>query len=324
MRRFLKLIRWYDWYDSKLPLFFLAYYYLLIIHNELYIQSLILFLPLGVFFASLASFGYMLNDYFDKSADRIAGKENLMSLLKDWQQILILIIVLCINLFSFIPFYQHKFAIIFLLLSYLSSILYSAPPLRLKEKGISGVVCVSMAQRVFPIMIVFAIFEHFRLDTFIFTLLSFLIGVRWILVHQILDYDKDIQANVETFAVSNSPVRTYNLMLFFFGLEVIFAIVFVVITYTAIPPILFILIIYFLYELYLYPFWKKLGLRRILASYDFAPLADFYYFWLPLLFSVFLAFLNLWFFIIVGLEILWKTKYIKFDLGLIKLRRRCL
>jgi len=324
MRRFLKLIRWYDWYDSKLPLFFLAYYYLLIVHNELQLHSLILLLPLGVFFASLASFGYMLNDYFDKSADRIVGKENLMGLLKDRQQILILMIILCINLFSFIPFYQHKFAIVFLLLSYLSSILYSAPPLRLKEKGISGVVCVSMAQRVFPIMIVFAIFEHFKFDTFIFALLSFLIGVRWILVHQILDHERDIQANVKTFVINRTPMRTYNLMLFFFVLEVISAMAFIRTIYTVTSLILFLTIAYFLYELYLYPFWKKLGIRRILTSYDFAPLADFYYFWLPLLFAFYLGCLNPWFFIIVGLEILWKTRYIKFDFGLIKLRRRCL
>jgi 4-hydroxybenzoate polyprenyltransferase len=324
MRKILKLIRWYDWYDSKLPLFFLAYYYLLIVHNEVHIQSLILLLPLGVFFASLASFGYMINDYFDKTVDRISGKENTLSLLTHWQQIIVLLVVLSIGLFTFTPFYQHKFAITFLFLCYLSSILYSAPLLRLKEKSIWGVLCVSLAQRVFPILIVFAIFEHFKFDTFVFAILSFLIGIRWILIHQILDYDKDIQADVETFAVSSSPVKTYNLMLFFFGLEAIFALIFVGITYTAIPPILFVLIAYFLYELYLYPFWKKLGLRRILASYDFALLADFYYFWLPLLFSILLAFLNPWFFIIVGLEILWKTRYIKFDFGLIKLRRQCL
>ena len=324
MRKFLKIIRWYDWYDSKLPLFFLAYYYLLIIYNKADLQSLILFLPLWIFFVSLASFGYMLNNYFDETADRIAGKENLMIYLSNWQQLFILVTVLFISIISFTPFYKHRIAIIFLLLSYLSSILYSAPPLRLKEKGMWGVACVSLGQRVFPILIVFAIFEHFKFDTFIFIILSFLVGVRWILVHQILDYDKDIQANVETFVVNRTPIGIYNLMLFFFALEIISAIALMKIIYTATSFMLFLLIIYFIYQLYLYPFWKKLSFKRMLTSYDFAPLADLYYFWLPLLLSIILSSLNSWFFIIVGLEILWKTRYIKFDYGLIKLRRRCL
>lgn len=324
MRNFLKLIRWQDWYDSKLPLFFLAYYYLIVVHDKVHAQSLILLLPLGFFFVSLASFGYMLNDYFDKTSDRISGKENLMLSLKHWQQIFILVVVLFMGLIAFAPFYQHEFAIIFLFPCYLSSILYSAPPLRLKEKGIWGVICVSLAQRVFPVLIVFAIFEHFGFDALIFAILSLLIGIRWILVHQILDYGKDIQANVETFVTNTSLRKTYNLMLFFFASEVISAIALIMTIYSAISLISFLTIAYFLYELYLYPFWRKVGLRRMLTSYDFAPLADFYYFWLPLLLSAFLSYLNPLFFIIVGLEILWKTRYIKFDVGLVKLRRQCI
>jgi 4-hydroxybenzoate polyprenyltransferase len=323
MKKLLKLIRWDDWYDSKLPLFFLAYYYLLLIHHEVHLQNLILLLPLGIFFSSLASFGYMLNDYSDKFVDRMSGKENTMCLLTNWQQILSLIIVLLIGLIAFIPFYHYKFTIFLLFLSYLSSILYSASPLRLKEKGMWGIACVSLAQRVFPLLIVFAIFEHFRFDTFVFAILSFLIGTRWILVHQILDRDKDMQANVETFAVSGSLIRTYDMMLFLFVIEVISAVALVgIITYTAAPFMLPLLIAYFLYVLYIYPFWKKLGFKRMLSSYDFAPLADFYFFWLPFWMSILLGCQNSWFFVIAGIEILWKVKYIKFDIGLIKLRRK--
>jgi hypothetical protein len=183
--------------------------------------------------------------------------------------------------------------------------------------------CVSLAQRAFPVLIVFAIFEHFEFDALVFAVLSFLIGVRWILVHQILDYDKDVQANVKTFVASRTPMRAYNLLLFFFALEFVSTTVFVGMIYTAMPLVLFLVIAYFVYNLYLYPLWRKLGFRRMFTSYDFAPLADFYYLWLPLLLSIFLGRLNPWFFIVVVLEILWKVRYVKFDLGLIKLRRRC-
>lgn len=321
MRKLLKLLRWDDWYDSKLPLFFLAYYYLLLIHHEVQLQNLVLLLPLGGFFVSLASFGYMLNDYSDKFVDRISGRENVMDSLNNWQEILALVSALSIGLVVFIPFYQYKLATITLFFSYLSSVLYSTYPFRLKEKGIWGIICVSLSQRVFPILIVFAIFEHFRLDTLIFSIISFLIGFRWILVHQLLDRNKDMQANVRTFAASEGLESTYNLLLLSFAIEIISAVVLVVfITYHIGLGMLPLLIAYFIYELYVYPFFKKLGFKRMLSSYDFAPFADFYFFWLPLWISILLGWLNPLFFVISVLEILWKVRYIKFDIWLIRLR----
>lgn len=321
MRRLLKLIRWNDWYDSKLPLFFLTYYYLLLIHHQVQPQNLVLLLPLGIFFASLSSFGYMLNDYYDRFIDKISGKENVMGSLSAWQRVLALVTVLSTGLIAFIPFYNYQFAVIPLFFSYISSIMYSMRPFRLKERGILGIICVSLAQRVFPLLIVFGIFEHFRLDTLIFLALSFLIGLRWILVHQLLDRDKDIQTKVETFATSETPERTYNAMFCFFIVEVIAAVVLVgMITYVV--HLMFpLLIAYFLYELHLYPLWKRLGFQRMLSSYDFAPLAAFYFFWLPLWTSILLGCINSYFFVITAVEIIWKMRYIKFNIGLIRLRR---
>jgi 4-hydroxybenzoate polyprenyltransferase len=323
MVKLLKLIRWDDWYDSKPPLFFLAYYYLLLIYFEVQLERLALLLPLSIFCVALASFGYMLNDYCDRFIDRISGKENVMSCLPNWQQMLALTIALFISLTSFIPFYQYKIAIILLFLSYLFSILYSASPFRLKEKGMWGIICATLAQWVFPLLIVFAIFEHFRPDAAFFALLSFLIGVRWMMIHQFLDRDKDIQANVQTFVSTKAPETTYDMMLFFFATEIVSAVALVgIITYYTVSCFLPLLIAYFLYELYLYPLWKKIGFKRMLSSYDFAPLADFYFLWLPLCMSILLGCLNSYFFIVTFIEILWKVRYIKLDIGLVRLRRQ--
>jgi len=321
MNKILKLIRWNDWYDSKLPFLFLTYYYLIIINNEVNMQSLILLFPLSILFIALMSFGYMLNDYFDKSIDNNSGKENALSSLTELNQIIILIIVLFIGLIAFIPFYQYKFSFVFLFFYYLSSFIYSAYPFRLKEKGVWGLVFASLGQRIFPILIVFTVFEYFQFETLIFLILSFFIGLRWILVHQVLDYENDKKTSVETFVVNETPLRIYNLMLYVFAFEVIIAAIFVGIIYAAIPNILYLLIAYLLYELYLYPFWKQLGFKRMLLSYDFAPLADFYSLWIPLGLSFFLSYLNPLYFIVVLVEILWKIRYVKFDLGLIKLKR---
>lgn len=319
----LKLIRWTEWYHSKLPLFFIAYYYLLLIYHKVQLHDMLLLLPLWIFFASLASFGYILNDYFDKSIDRISGKPNAIDSLSDWQQIFALLIAPLIGFIAFIPFYQYKFAVMFVLLSYLFSILYSAYPFRLKEKGVLGITCVSLAEMVFPALIVFGIFEHFMLDTLLFATLYFLIGLRWILVHQFIDRDNDIQANIETFAATNTPTRTYSILQSFFAIELIVMMGLLgVMVYTLSFKMLPLIVAYFAFELYLSPFWKKLGFRHILASYDFAPLANFYFLFLPLWLSILLGCLNPWFFIITAIEILWKWNYINFNIYLIRLRRQ--
>jgi hypothetical protein len=56
-----------------------------------------LLLPLGIFYISLASFGFMLNDYSDKFVDKVSGKVNVMNRLSDQMQILALVIAIVIG-----------------------------------------------------------------------------------------------------------------------------------------------------------------------------------------------------------------------------------
>jgi len=320
MGSLLKIIRWDEWYDSKVALFFFVYYYLSLIYNNVQSQNILLLLPLGLFYISLASFGFMLNDYSDKFSDEVSGKVNIMNYLSNRQQTFGLAIALFIGLIAFIPFYHHKFAVIFVVLSYLSSILYSAHPFRLKGEGAWGIICASLAQWVLPALIVFSIFEHFELDTLLLAILSFFIGLRWILVHQLIDRNNDIQANIKTFAINESPTKIYYLMRFLFAIELISMIgLIVVMIYTLSLTILLPILAYFAFELYISSFWKKLGFKRIITSYDFAPLADLYFLWLPLWLSIMLGCLNPWFFIVTIIEILWKIDYIKLDIYLIKI-----
>jgi len=322
MKTLLGLIRWKDWYDSKPPLFFFAFYYLLLTLYKVDIQHLFSLIFLGIFYISFFSFAYMMNDYFDQSADRIAGKENFLSTLIGWQQTLALSTAFIVGTIALTPFYQQQTAVIMLILSYLFAVLYSAPPFRLKGRGILGIACASLGQRVFPLLVVYSVFEHFGLDTIIFVALSFLIGIRWILIHQLLDRENDLRANLQTYASSKPLEKTLDVTRFTLAIEIALALLFLVVAAAEIPAFLPLGVSYLLYELYLFPLWRKMGLRNMLCSYKYAPLADFYYLWLPFGLSILLGLANLTFFLIVALEILWKVNYIRFDIDFIRLRRR--
>jgi 4-hydroxybenzoate polyprenyltransferase len=321
MKTILGLIRWKDWYDSKPPLFFFAYYYLLLTYNVVDMQHLFSLIFLGIFYLSFFSFGYMLNDYFDQPTDRIAGKESVLSTLVDWQQILVLSIPFFLGIIVLMPFRQHQMAMIMLVLSYLFAVLYSAPPFRLKTRGTLGVAGASLGQRVFPLLVVFSVFEHFGLDTIILVALSFMIGVRWILIHQLLDRENDLHACLQTYASSQPLEKTHKLVRFAFAIEIALVLLFFGAVMPELPALLPLGICYLLFELYLMPLWRKLRIGKILYSYEYAPLADFYFLWLPLGLSILLGWKDLMFLFIVALEILWKMNYLRFDISLIRLRR---
>jgi 4-hydroxybenzoate polyprenyltransferase len=276
---------------------------------------------LGIFFLSFFSFGYMLNDFFDQWTDKVVGKENAMSTLSRRWQILVLSVSFFIGVFVLAPFYRNQMMLVWLSLSYLFAMLYSAPPFRFKERDLLGVTCASLAQRVFPLLLVYSVLEHFGLDSILFLALSFLIGLRWIFIHQLSDREQDLLANVRTYASNRPVVETRDRMKLVFSVEVGSALMFFGIASFAAPPVLLLAIAYSLYELYLFPIWKERGFGSMLYSYDHAPLADFYFLWMPLGFSIMLGSMNLVFLAAVALEILWKANYLRYDVGLVKLRR---
>lgn len=63
--------------------------------------------------------------------------------------------------------------------------MYSAPPFRLKERGIWGIIGASMAQWMVTVVMVFAVFGHYDVDTFIFAVFYLLIGLRFMFTHRV-------------------------------------------------------------------------------------------------------------------------------------------
>jgi len=321
LRNIQNLIRWNEWYNSKLSFFFLVTYYLAYVNNKIQLQDMFLLIFIGILLISLSSFGYMLNDYSDKFEDKLTGKKNAMNLLNNQQQFFAITLTAILFIFAFIPFYTNKYAIVFVFLSFLFSILYSAKPFKFKKRGVWGIICVALAQWVFPMLILFSLFEHFKMDLILFILLSLFIGLRWILVHQIIDRDRDILANVNTFVVARSPNVTYDILRVLFVIEIITLTGLVlVLIHSMFFMIIPLLVFYLIFELYLYPLWKKLSFKRMLVSYDYAPLSDLYFCWAPLWFSILLGYLNPLFFIISVIEIVWKKNYLEFDVYLLKKR----
>lgn len=104
-------------------------------------------------------------------------------------------------------------AIILLAINYLLPTLYSAPPLRLKERGLWGILSDAAGAHLIPTLFVAATFLHLstapQTNALTFSIVAaawaFFAGVRGILLHQLWDLDNDLNAGVSTLVTQFQP-----------------------------------------------------------------------------------------------------------------------
>ena len=158
------------------------------------------------------SWGVLLNDYFDREADRVAGKSGrerghrlssatmaglvLLTAGLDWALVL-----------SLSP---SAYWVAFWLFAYALGTVYSAPPFRLKNQGFLSFVCNSLLERPIPVVLVFLFYQYYGPEVVAFPVLSELV---WsVFKHQVHDYDKDLAANLKTFAVMLGKERSVSIV----------------------------------------------------------------------------------------------------------------
>lgn len=149
--------------------------------------------------------GFCIHDIGDQKADRLANKFNFTLLLNKY--ILFIIAIITWTLGFYLVYSISPKASFFIIMQYISIILYSAPFPRLKEKGILGVISNALSEHVFMEIILLIIIQQFAEIPFImwgsFLLFTFSVGVVGLLTHQLIDFENDINANIITFAIEN-------------------------------------------------------------------------------------------------------------------------
>lgn len=192
-----RIVRANEWWGSKVPMLLGLYFFLSPFYDgkltfwDVALGALILLW----WMVSAAAFGYLINNIFDLEQDLKAGKTNLtqgLSIAHKW------ILSLLLGLASFLPWmvgYRQQYMIMLCAVHLCLFLLYSIPPVRLKERGYIGVVTDALYAFVIPVVIVshFAIqdYDHptvFELPVIVW---SFLAGLRSILLHHIKDRKAD-------------------------------------------------------------------------------------------------------------------------------------
>lgn len=312
------LIRWKEWNTSKLPLIFFMFYYLIAINKDFSYTSLLSFFNFVAFVCSYASFGYMINDFSDREVDKKAGKTKAIAQISPRAAKLVLFSIFLLGVLISLPFWLHNTDfLILLIVMYLLSTFYSLPPVRFKERYWMGIIVASITQRVFPALLCFVIYNYFGWDSLLFLLLFFVIGIRWIIVHQIKDYKNDLKANVKTFITSIGILKgTLYLSVYIIPVEIVLLAIALIFVIIKIPSIGFFVAAYLLIAYLLgLRTTKEWLLNSVLVEESF--LSSFYFFYLPLSLTIIISFFSLKFLILAVFQLMWSKNIIEGEIKLL-------
>lgn len=156
------------------------------------------------FLAAFLAFGYVVNDCSDYEVDLAAGKDKLIQRLgKRFGVATALALFLGGVIFSFVLSADTVQGVVACLLTYAFGLSYSCGP-RFKERGVFGVVVSAAAQRSVPLISLGVMLGLTRSgELWAWAVMMFFNGVRYILVHQLLDSGLDKSVGVNTYALHN-------------------------------------------------------------------------------------------------------------------------
>lgn len=188
---------WKVWMSYDMHISLLTLFYVLIVDNLFRpLDSLVLISSLGFYFM----YGFLINDFFDMPSDTAAGKRRTIQELPKTTFVGIILFVAFISAMHLWYLKEPLYTATYIS-SYILATLYSAPPIRFKSRGFSGIVVCALIEKMLPVLAIFVFFDHFGVDTLIFITSSLFIHISEIITHQIYDYESDLKTNVHTFVV---------------------------------------------------------------------------------------------------------------------------
>lgn len=211
-----RLLRLHHWWAGKVPPA-LAVGYLVLSRqaapldpvDALRVVALFLMTCLGI-----GGLGYLLNDAFDVEEDRRNGKSNFWASLSAPARVYLVALLLAA---AWLPWWWlpgAEVALPLVAVEMLLFVAYSVPPIRLKERGLAGIVTDALYAHVIPMLVAWVAFSPPSLrgrdvaTPSILALWMLLMGMRHLARHQHDDLDRDRFAGLRTFAVRRGRDRT--------------------------------------------------------------------------------------------------------------------
>lgn len=306
--RWLRLARWPEWSTSKLP--YLGAAAFLLTPRE---ASPLQVVGIMGAMACCAAFGYAINEVADRETDVRAGKSNRATDVAWGVWASFLAITGAGAVFLATLWGSDTVAPALVLGDLVFAAAYSLPPIRLKERGVVGLIAGAAAQWAVPTLAISASQPGGWSDptAWCASLLGLAIGLRWMAVHQLQDRFGDRQAGVRTYAAEGGtmwPVVRGA----FLGEVVLLSALFALRWPHSLPAIA-VLGFWIVQATLLRP--PGGTFRQRLEGYDHAPLAEFYFLLLPVTLALGRVGISIWFLVIASGFVVLGRCYLEMMIG---------
>lgn len=286
--RFFSIIRSVEWWEYKLPPLLAIGYATALKTEGMFMQAIpqLLFLLLALIVGAV--YVSIINDMTDIEADLASGKSNRMVGIRPKIRWIFPTLCAIAGLACCYFLYPDRLSIFLYLIPWISFSLYSFRPVRLKNRGIFGVLADASGSHIFTSLLMISSISYVTgqsIDWIWFWstgIWALCYGSRGILWHQFYDRKNDLQAGLNTYAVNQEPGHFRNKEIAIFCLELV-AMASMLYCLQLWLPVLFL----FLYLVLALIRSKKLGYTAIFVI---APenrpfhilMADFYQIFFPL------------------------------------------
>jgi 4-hydroxybenzoate polyprenyltransferase len=206
-KRFWLLVRAHQWWHYKIPLALAAAFAFAWMSH---IPFSMLLLPAGLLVLASAAAGIwasVINDFMDLDQDRLAGKSTPMMELSPSSRRAVLAGAVLLNAVVAWMLQTYPVTLLLLMANWMTFVVYSVPPFRIKERGALGVIAIALGEHVLlGLLAVSLVLETTGMPLAAVPLpwlLAYLgwsmaFGMRGIIWHQILDIEEDRRAGCKT------------------------------------------------------------------------------------------------------------------------------
>jgi 4-hydroxybenzoate polyprenyltransferase len=283
------IVRWNNWAYCKIAIVLTCLCYAMLARPEIDAPAVGESVLLFVMLCCYAAFGYAANSFSDARLDASVGKYNPFSAMapREARATLGQIGIVALSAGAGVAAYYWRADVAALVaLGYSLAAAYSLAPFRLKARGLLSVIASSLAQHAIPAAIVFTATRTWDAASVSLWGLSTLIGLRFILIHQLTDEADDAAAKIRSVATVYGGAAVWRVLArIVFPAELAMlalAAAFLAPSYPAVPAAA---VIYICIDWLL----ARLEGRPPLAAGSYGALSGLYFFWLPVILAAYVC-----------------------------------
>ncbi|HLP50936.1 MAG TPA: hypothetical protein VK154_08630 [Chitinophagales bacterium] len=303
------IFRLNDWWMSKAAMLMGMVYIFTLWFGIPFPQFLNLALLSLATISGFASTGYLLNDFFDREKDFKAGKENFLLGKPAWLILLLFIVSISLLFLPWIKLPFDRFSLALIVAEVLLLLAYSLPPIRLKERGMAGIITDSLYAHTVPVVLACYTFSLAAgyglvvLPVILLVVWQSAMGVRNILIHQADDMELDKLSGSKNWVQQLSPGYFYKCIWRIILVEVIGSLAFFSwLCYEQVSFWPVILVVCFLCLMALIRF-KEAGIKQMLESRSRVFPNAVFEKWIPVAVLFVLGFSNFLFWLVLVLHV---------------------